>query len=619
MKFLSNSQLELLIKYTNDILQGTVNYEVINDNPLSKKLSENFYAISEKILESNINEQNCEELIETVISFAGSNFTKQSTTFLETENPLLQSISLGLNLLGEELERSTITKERFNDILGSISDGIWSSSMDLNTLLYSNKAFNHFFSCLNEKGNNQMIDCVYEEDKKLFTSEFNTIKEKGSLDFECRFLVDNEIKWFRIKAVYIVEKEIINGIVSDISEKKQSEQLILTSIKLQQEKEIAEQQKRLTEEFSANMSHEIRTPMNAIIGLSTLFDKVGDINEKQKEYLKTIQINAKNLLGIINDILDLSKLNSLQFNLEQAPIQIIEIVDNVVKTLSHRAKKNGLSLRYTFEDNLPSYVLGDSVKLNQVLMNLVSNSIKFTKKGFVEISTESSNETKDSIDITFKIKDTGIGISPENIQAIFEPFKQESSNTTRLYGGTGLGLSISQKIVEQHGGKMDVESQLGVGSTFFFTIQFKKCSEQIPEEQIKPIINYTKPVGPYSILLLEDNPFNQMVAVDTLLEWHSDFSIEVVESGLEAIEKLKINQYDIILSDIEMPEMNGYEFARCARKEFALKTPIIAMTAHLSTKDRDNCIEAGMDDYISKPFSEKDLFETLLKWMNVSR
>jgi signal transduction histidine kinase/CheY-like chemotaxis protein len=615
MKNLSNDQLELLINYTDQILKGNISHDFVDENPLSKKLSENFYAISEKIMESNINEQDCEEIIETVISFAGSNFSKQSTTFLKTENPLLQSISLGLNLLGEELERSTITKERFNDILGSISDGIWSSSVDLNTLLYSNKAFNEFFNCLTANGSNTMLDCIYDEDKQLFINYFQTIKEKSSLDFECRLLFENEIKWFRIKAVYIVEKDIINGIVSDISEKKQSEQLILTSIQLQKEKEIAEQQKRLTEEFSANMSHEIRTPMNAIIGLSNLFEKVGSVNEKQKEYIKTIQINAKNLLGIINDILDLSKLNSFQFNLEEVPIEIIEIVDNVVKTLSHRAKKNGLSLRYTFEDNLPRYVLGDSVKLNQVLMNLVSNAIKFTKTGFVEVSMECPKETKDTIDVMFKIKDTGIGISPENIQSIFEPFKQESTSTTRLYGGTGLGLSISQKIVEQYGGKMEVESQLGVGSTFFFTIQFKKCVQSNPEEQKTPILHYAKPVGSYSILLLEDNPFNQMVAVDTLLEWHSDFNIEVVENGLEAIEKLKTNQYNIILSDIEMPEMNGYEFARFVRKEFALKTPIIAMTAHLSSKDRENCMEAGMNDYISKPFSEKELYEVLTKWL----
>jgi CheY-like chemotaxis protein len=361
------------------------------------------------------------------------------------------------------------------------------------------------------------------------------------------------------------------------------------------------------------MSHEIRTPMNSILGLSNLMEKVGDLNPKQSDYLKTIKINSKNLLGIINDILDLSKIEEGKLEIEESSFNLKDLIHALVKSLNLIAHKKKIELKEIFDASLPEFLLGDSVRLNQVLLNLTNNAIKFTNEGSVSIELSKLDETDDSIQIYFAIKDTGIGIHPEKIDTIFEPFTQETSSTTRLFGGTGLGLTISSKIIRALGGQINVTSEIEVGSTFSFILTLKKDTSKItiettPSENIELF-------GKYKILLVEDNPFNQMVAEDTLKEWNGELEIDIIDNGKDAIQQLKENTYDLVLLDIQMPEMDGHEVCRIARNELKITTPILAMTAQATQKEIETCFLNGMNDYISKPFEEKTLFSKIVNWI----
>jgi PAS domain S-box-containing protein len=405
----------------------------------------------------------------------------------------------------------------------------------------------------------------------------------------------------------------------DITEKKAQENLVSLNIELQKEKEIAEQKTRLKERFLANMSHEIRTPMNSILGLSNLMEKVGTLNPKQMDYIKTIKLNSKNLLNIINDILDLSKIEEGKLELENATIDVRELVVNTVKTLTLTAHKKKIDLFSEIDVQIPHTVLGDSTRLNQVILNLTNNAIKFTDKGSVTIKVISLNKTVNDIAIRFEIVDTGIGIESSKVEKIFEPFTQEKSSTTRLYGGTGLGLTISNQIIQAFGSEIKVKSEVGVGSVFYFDIVFNYKDDTIKQDLETPEQEYVDlPIlkGVYSILLVEDNPFNQMVAEDTLKDWYGEFKIDIAENGLIALDYLRENKYDLVLMDIQMPELDGHQTTVKARKELNIETPIIAMTAQATPAEIQACMISGMNDYISKPFDENKLFATITKWLH---
>jgi signal transduction histidine kinase len=419
------------------------------------------------------------------------------------------------------------------------------------------------------------------------------------------------------------------------------EATIIERIKdIQKEKEIADQQRKRAEEsekfkqqFLANMSHEIRTPMNSIVGLSNLLIN-SPLNDNQKKYLNVIRKSSDNLLVIINDILDLSKIQAGKMEFEAIPFMVSDVLETVYHTLRFKAEDKNLDFNYALEDSVPKVLIGDPVRLNQVLINIIGNAIKFTEKGFVKFTVEveeytnqivpKKDKVKKKLDdgknkmedenqtylLKFSVTDSGIGMNEAQQKKVFESFSQASSDTTRKYGGTGLGLTISKQLVESQGGTINLTSEPGKGTTFFFTLNFPLGSiEEIEKKEIGNNEDFAKHLSGLKVLLVEDNPFNQMVAEDTIKEMIPDIIIEIAENGLEALDMISKNDYDIVLMDINMPEMDGYD----ATKNIRLmpppknKIPIIAMTASVTKEEIDKCFSAGMDEYVPKPFQPQDL------------
>ena len=392
------------------------------------------------------------------------------------------------------------------------------------------------------------------------------------------------------------------GISEVITQRKKAENDIRESLKLM------EQSINLRETFLANMSHEVRTPMNAIIGFTNLLQK-SKLEEKEREYVKTIKSSGENLLRIINDILDVSKIQSGVLTFEEQPIDLRQIFMSLNAMLLHKTLEKKITLSFNCSDAVPEIVVGDPTRLTQIILNLVGNALKFTLKGTVEIKAELIETQENNFRISFAVKDSGIGIAHDKLDEIFERFKQAGLSTTRNYGGTGLGLSIAKDLIELQSGSITVSSIEGVGSVFTFILPFKKNEDLIPVEAYKEnkidIIRLRKK----NILLVEDNPVNIKLVV-SLFEFHN-LKIDIATNGKIAVDKVKNGNFDLVLMDIEMPEMNGYEAAKAIRIELKNPVPIIAMTAHAMAGEMNKCLSAGMNDYISKPINE----ELLLKKM----
>jgi hypothetical protein len=380
------------------------------------------------------------------------------------------------------------------------------------------------------------------------------------------------------------------------------------------DKERAEQSEKFKQQFLANMSHEIRTPMNSIIGLTNLLVKT-NLDEHQKKYLNVIKKSSENLLVIINDILDLSKIEAGKMDFEKISFTLQDAVETVYHAMLFKAEEKKLNFSIKIDDSVPAVVIGDPTRLNQILINLAGNAIKFTEAGDVTIEIKELNRQGNNSIVQFSIIDTGIGISAESIQKIFDSFSQASSDTTRKFGGTGLGLTISKQLIELQGGKIQVKSELNKGTSFIFNLPFtigdkaigrvRKTNDDITGEELQGI----------KILLVEDNAFNQMVAIDTLTDLIPELQIDLAENGKIAVDKVTNGDYDVVLMDIQMPEMDGFEATRQIR---ALNSPkkaiaIMAMTANVTPEEVTKCFEGGMDSYISKPFETQDLLNKLGK------
>lgn len=451
-----------------------------------------------------------------------------------------------------------------------------------------------------------LINFVHPDDREITINEMDFIFRGGtSRDFENRYIKKNgEVIVLSWTATFDEESQVIYAAATDITAKKELERSLIES-------QIEAEKSKAKDTFLANMSHEIRTPLNAIIGFNDILSQT-NLTDEQRKNVGFIANASKTLSVLINDILDISKLESGKLDLEHEPFEVEKVVRQVVQMHSSKAKAKGIKLLLSYDSQLPDVIIGDEIRLSQILINLISNAIKFTEKGSVELRVLDAKQLEDFVTIQFEVKDTGIGIGKEKLGLIFERFTQAESYTTRVYGGTGLGLNIVQSLVELHHGKLDVESEWGVGTVFTFTIDYPIASEEdLRRLEDVQRVSETSRLDGMEILLVEDNQHNQILA-ETYLNKHKA-AVDIASNGNIALGMLKRKKYDAILMDIQMPIMDGLATTILLRQELGIDTPVIACSAHAMTSERMKCKEAGMNDYISKPYTEEVLITTLAK------
>ncbi len=505
------------------------------------------------------------------------------------------------------------SEQKYRSLLEQLTDAIYFTSTD-GTFIEFNRATNDLLGYTSDELRTLHVENIYAypEDRETFKNYIQQnfevkdyevqLKRKDGVIIDC--LLSSSVR-------YSPANNIIGyqGIIRDITLRKKAESL-------QRAKELAEQANKFKAEFLANMSHEIRTPMNAIVGMVGLLHQT-EISSKQEEYLHGVDVSAENLLQIINDILDFSKIEAGKLQLEEKYFSLKQMVDDLIQTIRFKADEKGILLIVNYDEEIPAYISGDSLRLNQILLNLISNAIKFTQQGEIRVTVKLIDTIDEYARILFSVRDSGIGIAPEKLNTIFESFTQATTDTTRIYGGTGLGLAIVKRLIDMLHGAIMVKSKLDEGSEFIFELKFKAQKGIITAaEKVPPDTNVSIDIGNCRLLLAEDHPLNQMVTMEILKHRWKKIQIDVVVSGRAAIEKLYQNKYDIVLMDVQMPEMNGHDATRYIRNhmpEPACKIPILAFTAYATTGEAEKCIDVGMDDFISKPVNADTLCNKIVE------
>jgi len=373
----------------------------------------------------------------------------------------------------------------------------------------------------------------------------------------------------------------------------------------------------MKEKFIASISHEMRTPMNAILGMSNLVIQT-ELDPEQYNYISSIKQSSELLLGIVNDILEISTMENGKIKFEHGDFDLHELLDNMVKVMKYKVVEKSLDLVIDIQPNVPRYLKGDKLRLNQVLYNLVGNAVKFTDKGSIYIRVMNSYDGDDSAFLKFEVEDTGIGIPEDKVGAVFETFTRVRTKD-RIFEGTGLGLSIAKNLVEQQGGKIGAKSTYGEGSTFWFDLVFDLGTAEeasAPKPELDDKLNLDRPLR---LLLVEDNKLNQMVAKKTLQKKWTDIELTIADNGQLGVDAVKNGKYDIILMDIQMPIMDGYEATMHIRANMPpeiANMPILAMTAHANISKDHSYREYGMDDFVLKPFKPEQLFGKIAQYVN---
>jgi len=458
-----------------------------------------------------------------------------------------------------------------------------------------------------------IFDLILPESIENVHHQLQLLGEKGFSDSEYHFLhkSGNEC-WCSVDAVKLSPTRYL-AFIRDITARRQTEEQLLEAIAASEAANTAKSQ------FLANMSHEIRTPMNGVIGLIELLLGT-DLNEEQRKYAELIKLSGRNLVQLISDILDLSKIEAHKIELERRDFDLQSETTGTINLLALRAEEKGLILSARIDPDVPLLLKGDAGRLRQILTNIIGNAIKFTIKGSVSLHICKAAEDEERTTLRFLVRDSGIGIAADKLEKIFEPFTQADSSATRTHGGTGLGLTIARQLAELMGGTVGVESIEGEGATFWFTVVLEKQSVATPRPEVAPPSrDHLSPAltGSIRLLLAEDEPTNQLVT--KLFLSRSGYLVDVANNGREALKLLEENDYALVLMDCMMPVLNGYEATSVIRNPASAvrnhTIPVIALTAQAMQEDQENCLTAGMNDYLTKPIEATKVFAMLEKWI----
>ncbi|MDY0131943.1 MAG: response regulator [Desulforegulaceae bacterium] len=524
------------------------------------------------------------------------------------------------------MNKASLDLKRYRDILDEVEDGYYEVDLEGKGTLITKPIEKIFgYSADEVIGTNYSFTMTPEGAKHLF-DKYNEVfltgvPQKG-VSYEA-FNKNGDLIYLETSVSLIKDNKGkitgFRGITRDISSRKKTEKA------LKYAKDQAEAASESKSRFLANMSHEIRTPMGGIVGMANLL-KETELNDEQKKQVEVILKSSNTLVGIINDILDFSKIESGQLILRTEPVDLRSLIENIKETLMASIKEKSLYFEIDIDTAIPEIIISDELRLQQILFNIIGNAVKFTQKGGIVVLVRLSAKGKNK-NINFKISDTGIGISEENIEKIFESFSQADNSISRKFGGTGLGLTITRELINLSGGFLKVESLEGKGSEFSFQLPFiefnknysrqmnTKINTKVLKKDGLSFIRHWKKQNNNKIrvLIAEDNEVNLELAIRFLEK--IDPEIKVAQNGAEAFELVQKNQFDIILMDVQMPVINGVEATRLIRdfeRENSIRAvPIIAITAHGMAEDKSRCLEAGMSDYISKPFNAKDLIDSI--------
>ncbi|HPM79990.1 MAG TPA: ATP-binding protein [Candidatus Anammoximicrobium sp.] len=554
------------------------------------------------------------------------------SAYLSTESALhaanrrLTDVNRSLDrVVADRTAELRASEERFALAVRGSTDGIWDWNVASDEVYYSPR-----FKELLGYADHEIADVFASFESRLHPDDRQGtlaalqahLERRGDYDVEYRLQTKSQgYRWFRARGQAIWDASgrptRMAGSITDITAMKTA-------------REAAEAANRAKSEFLANMSHEIRTPLHAVIGISEqVLDT--DLDDRQRELMTMVLESGESLLGIVNEILDFSKIEAGKVELESSEFSIRELVGDTMKSLAFRAERKNLKLACHVPADAPETLVGDPARLQQVILNLVGNAIKFTEAGEVVVRVACRPRSDGRVELQGDVMDTGIGIPADKQAAIFEAFTQADGSTTRRFGGTGLGLSICVRLLDLMGGRIWVESQVGCGSTFHFTAQL---TEPVKPSELRQTIGRvlpaapgdvppsvargrTRPVSvppmrPLRILLAEDSLLNQKLAVGLLSKW--GHTVTVANNGLEAVSAATQQHFDLVLMDIMMPEMNGFEATEAIRRqerERGGRVPIVALTAHALKGDRERCLEAGMDAYVSKPVRQEELHQAI--------
>ena len=547
--------------------------------------------------------------VESAEIFAREHHKAPKTISKESIKDTLAIINKHLDVLKKQQQNKSLYVAELDDIITLVNSKLTSLNIFIKNdeenvpQNYNNKQIDQFLAV---SINDSLYNKVLVVQQNLESDLKNTFIETNSYS-EKVLKLDTLLAILFILALAILGTLIIKRLLDQLS-------LIY---KIAEEKDRADSSAVVKEQFLANMSHEIRTPINAVVGFANLLQKT-TLDTDQQQFVNLIQNSGENLLSVVNDILDISKIEAGMMRITNEPFNMFEVCHSLEMMFKHKVTEKNLRFNFEFDKKIPEKLIGDSERLNQVLINLLNNAIKFTESGSVKLSVNLLQVNEKQASVQFVVKDSGIGISKEKLETIFERFEQADNNTARQYGGTGLGLAIVEKIVKMQQGQVTVDSNIGSGTSFTVILNFDIVHNVLSNED-KIINRYNnkdviKDFNKFKILVAEDNKTNQTLLKFILQQWNLPY--DLAENGQQVLDKLKQDNYDLILMDIQMPIMDGYDASKKIRKELNVQVPIIAMTAHVLPTEKQKCIDAGMDDYISKPIDENIFLNMLEKYLS---